>query len=105
MKTHKKGILTKFYIVAAFIMLLFFAIIFRVINIQYVDGDVYRQKAKEQTQKPFIIAANKGNVYASDGSLLATSITKYTIRMYVMSVDREVFERDVKELSRSLSAF
>ena len=105
MKTHKKSILNKFYIVAAFMMLLFFAIIFRVINIQYVDGDVYRQKAKEQTQKPFIIAGNKGNVYASDGSLLATSITKYTIRMDVMSVDREVFERDVKELSRSLSAF
>ena len=105
MKTHKKSIHNKFYIVAAFMMLLFFAIIFRVINIQYVDGDIYRQKAKEQTQKPFIIAANKGNVYASDGSLLATSITKYTIRMDVMSVDREVFERDVKELSRSLSAF
>lgn len=105
MKDHKKSILTKFYIVAAFMTLLLFSVIFRVVNIQYVEGDKYRQMSKDLTQKPFTIHANKGNVYAADGNLLATSMSKFTIRMDVMSVDRKVFERDVKALSKSLSGF
>ena len=103
METHKKGILTKFYIVAAFMTLLLLSVVFRVVNIQYVHGEKYRQIAIESTQKPFVIQANKGNVYAADGNLLATSMSKYTIRMDVMSVDGKIFERDVKELSKSLS--
>jgi len=105
LKNHKKSILTKFYIVAAFMTLLLFSIVFRVVNIQYVEGDKYRQMSKDLTQKPFTIHANKGNVYAADGNLLATSMSKFTIRMDVMSVDRKIFERDVKALSKSLSGF
>ncbi|MEQ6125304.1 penicillin-binding transpeptidase domain-containing protein [Pseudotenacibaculum sp. MALMAid0570] len=85
--------------------LLLFAIIFKVINIQYVQGDKYRQISKDLTQKPFTIYANKGNVYAADGNLLATSMSKFTIRMDVMSVDGEIFDRDVTSLSKSLSNF
>lgn len=105
MKDHKKSILTKFYIVAAFMTLLLFSVVFRVINIQYVEGDKYRQMSKDLTQKPFTIYANKGNVYAADGNLLATSMSKFTIRMDVMSVDAKVFERDVRALSASLAEF
>lgn len=105
MENHKKGILTKFYIVAAFMTLLLCAVIFKVVNIQYVHGDTYRQISLEETQKPFTIYANKGNVYAADGNLLATSMSKFTIRMDVMSVDSKVFERDVRALSQSLSKF
>lgn len=105
MKDHKKSILTKFYIVAAFMTLLLFSVVFRVINIQYVEGDKYRQMSIDLTQKPFTIYANKGNVYAADGNLLATSMSKFTIRMDVMSVDAKVFERDVKALSQSLGDF
>ncbi len=105
MKDHKKSILTKFYIVAAFMTLLLFSVVFRVVNIQYVEGDKYRQMSKDLTQKPFTIYANKGNVYAADGNLLATSMSKFTIRMDVMSVDAKVFERDVKALSKSLAGF
>ena len=104
METHKKSILTKFYIVAAFMTLLLLSVVFRVINLQYVHGEKYRQIAIESTQKPFVIQANKGNVYAADGNLLATSMSKYTIRMDVMSVDGKIFERDVKSLAKSLSS-
>jgi cell division protein FtsI (penicillin-binding protein 3) len=85
--------------------LLLFAVVFRVVNIQYVHGDKYRQISEESMQKEFVITANKGNVYAADGNLLATSMSKFTIRMDVMSVDKKVFEKDVKALSQSLSDF
>ncbi len=84
--------------------LLLFAIIFRVVDIQYFKGDKYRQISKELTRKPFTIYANKGNVYAADGNLLATSMSMFTIRMDVMSVDANVFQDEVANLSKSLSA-
>ena len=85
--------------------LLFSFIIFRVIDIQYLQGNKYRKISKDLTRKPFAIEANKGNVYASDGNLLATSMSKFTIRMDVMSVDVKIFDRDVVKLSRSLANF
>jgi cell division protein FtsI (penicillin-binding protein 3) len=103
--SYKKSILTKFYIVAAFMTILLSLIIFRIIDIQYLQGDKYIKISKELTRKPFTINANKGNVYASDGNLLATSMSKFTIRMDVMSVDAEIFNKDVVELSKSLANF
>ena len=85
--------------------LLFSLIIFRVIDIQYLQGNKYRKISKDLTRKPFAIEANKGNVYASDGNLLATSMSKFTIRMDVMSVDVKIFDRDVVKLSRNLASF
>ena len=85
--------------------LLFSLIIFRVIDIQYLQGNKYRKISKDLTRKPFAIEANKGNVYASDGNLLATSMSKFTIRMDVMSVDVKIFDRDVVKLSINLANF
>ena len=93
MSTHKKSILTKFYIVAAFMTLFLLAIIIRVVNIQYVQGEKYKKLSTELTRKQDTIRANKGNVYAADGNLLATSMSKYTIRMDVVSVKSSTFEK------------
>ena len=80
-------------------------IIFRIIDIQYLQGDKYIKISKELTRKPFTIKANKGNVYASDGNFLATSMSKFNIRMDVMSLDAEIFNNEVGELSKSLANF
>ena len=103
MATHKKSILTKFYIVAGFMTLILFAVIFRVVNIQYFQGEKYKKLSTELTVKQFTISANKGNVYAADGNLLATSMSKYTIRMDVVAVDGKIFEKNIAGLSKELS--
>ena len=103
MITHKKSILTRFYFVAAFLSVLLLAIIFRVVNLQYIQGDKYKELATELTIKKDTIYANKGNVYAADGNLLATSMSKYTIRMDVVAVNKNTFEKEVTNLSVELS--
>jgi len=101
--TQQKSILTKFYSVAAFMTLFLIAIIFRIIHIQQVQGEKYRKLSAEKTIKQDTIYANKGNIYASDGNLLATSMSKYTIRMDVVSVKGSVFEKKLVPLSKELS--
>jgi cell division protein FtsI (penicillin-binding protein 3) len=56
------------------------AIAIKLTNIQWVEGDYYRKLAKERTVK-ILLFFNKGNIYSSDGSLLATSIPNYEIRL------------------------
>jgi len=101
--THKKGILTKFYWVVAFMALFLFAIVFRVVNLQHVHGDTYRKLATELTIRQDTIYANKGNVYAADGNLLATSMSKFTIYMDLVTVDNKVFEENIVGLAIKLS--
>ncbi|WP_272151160.1 penicillin-binding protein [Tenacibaculum aiptasiae] len=99
----KKGILNKLYVVAILMTLFFIVILFRIFNLQYVDGAKYKKLALEKTVKNDTIFANRGNVYAADGNLLATSMSRYTIRMDVVTVDSEVFEKNIRALAESLS--
>ena len=79
------------------------AITVKLMNIQFVDGEKYRELAKENTTKNFVIPANRGNVYADDGSLLATSVPKYDIRFDAVTVSSEDFKENLKPLSEGLS--
>ncbi len=83
--------------------LFLFAVIFRVVNIQYFQGEKYKKLSTELTIKQDTIRANKGNVYAADGNLLATSMSKYTIRMDVVAVDSNIFEKNIAGLSKELA--
>jgi cell division protein FtsI (penicillin-binding protein 3) len=83
--------------------LFLFAVVFRVINIQYFQGEKYKKLSTELTIKQDTIYANKGNVYAADGNLLATSMSKYTIRMDAVAVNGNVFEKNVAGLAKELS--
>ena len=103
MATIKKSILNKLYIVTALMTLFFIVIIGRIVNIQYVQGDKYRDLSVASTVKNDTIFSNRGNVYAADGNLLATSMYKYTIRMDLVAIKSAVFEKNIKALSVSLS--
>lgn len=99
----KKGILNKLYVVVVLMTLFFVVIVFRIFNLQYVEGDKYRKLSQEKTERNDTIFANRGNVYAADGNLLATSMSKYTIRMDAVAVKSEVFEKNIRALSEALS--
>jgi cell division protein FtsI (penicillin-binding protein 3) len=80
-----------------------FLIAAKLISIQLVDGDKYRELALKNTTKNFVIAANRGNVYADDGSLLATSVPKYDIRFDAVTVRSDSFNKELVPLSKALS--
>ena len=103
MVEDNKNIILRIYIVAVVIFLMALAIVFKITNIQWVEGDSLRKLAKERSIRNFVIPANKGNIYSSDGSLLATSIPNYTIRFDALAPDAKDFHKNIKPLSDSLA--
>jgi len=103
MAVDDKHISYRIYLVAVFIFVMAIAIVVKLTNIQWVQGDYYRKLAKQRTVRNFVIPANKGNIYSADGSLLATSIPNYEIRFDAKAPKLETFEKHVKALSDSLA--
>ena len=103
MAVEKKNILNKLYFVFVFMTLFLLAIIIRLTNIQYADGDKYRALSEKLTLRNDTIFANRGNIFSADGSLLATSMSQYEIRMDPYTVDAKVFEDNIRDLSVELS--
>ena len=103
MAVEDKHISYRIFLVAFMMLLMAIAVAVKLTNIQWVEGDYYRRLAKERTVRNFVIPANKGNVYSSDGSLLATSIPDYTIRFDAMAPKNEAFAKNVNGLADSLS--
>ncbi|MCF7561015.1 transpeptidase family protein [Sabulilitoribacter multivorans] len=81
------------------------AVIFKLLSIQYLQGDKYRSMATERIVKDVIIPANRGNVYSVNGNLLATSIPKYDIRIDALAPSNKNFEAYLKPLCNELSKF
>ncbi|MEZ4839471.1 penicillin-binding protein [Flavobacterium sp.] len=103
MEVTDKHISYRIYLVAVLVFLMAIGITVKLTNIQWVEGDYYRKLAKERSVKNFVIPANKGNIYSSDGSLLATSIPNYKIRFDAMAPKIEDFNKNLQPLCDSLS--
>jgi cell division protein FtsI (penicillin-binding protein 3) len=103
MAVEDKKISYRIYAVAFMIFMMAILISVKLVNIQWVQGDHYRQLAEERTVKDFPLQANRGNVYSADGSLLATSVPEYTIRFDAVAPTDEHFKENYQALADSLS--
>lgn len=105
MAIKEKHILNRLYFISGMFFVFAIAVLVKLLSIQFVNGDTYRDMAEKRTVKNVVIPANRGNVYAADGSLLATSIPKYDIRFDALTPTKTRFDAHVKSLADSLAAF
>ncbi len=103
MPTTDKNILHRIYAVSIFFAIVAIAIIVQIVHIQFVEGDEYRAKSEERIFRNQVVDANRGNLYDSNGQLLATSITKYDLRFDAVAPNQKDFNSDVDGLASSLS--
>ncbi len=103
MAVTEKNILKRLYIVAGLLFVFAVAVVVKLFSIQMVDGDKYRQLAEDRTEKVFTITPNRGNLYSSDGSLLATSVSRFNIHFDAVTVKDADFKENIKALSLALS--
>ncbi|QAA81601.1 PASTA domain-containing protein [Aequorivita sp. H23M31] len=103
MAIEEKNIMNRLYIIAGCMFIFALGISVKLMNIQFIDGDKYRELAEKNTVKNFVIPASRGNVYADDGSLLATSVPKYDIRFDAVTVSEEDFKENLLPLAEGLN--
>ena len=100
----QKHIIARSYLVVFVLFLLGITIGYRLVSLQLTGGEEYRQLAEKNSIKNFEIAPLRGNIYAQDGSLLATSVAKYSIHFDAVTVRERIFRQQLGPLSDSLSA-
>ncbi|MDT0642390.1 penicillin-binding protein [Zunongwangia sp. F363] len=105
MATTEKNILNRLYFVAGCMFLFALGVGFKLMDIQFVDGEYYKELAEERTYRNFKIPANRGNLYDANGSLLATSVPKYDIRFDAVTVSDKNFEKNIGPLSEELGKY
>lgn len=81
------------------------AIPYKVAVVQLVEGEKWKAKAEQVNFQYREVPATRGNIYAADGSLLATSLPFYQVAIDPTVVDDEKFKEGIDSLATLLAAF
>jgi len=81
MSDKRKNIVLRFGIVYTIICLSFFAVIYRIAVIQFVEHDHWMALAAQTVKTNIVVKPTRGNIYACDGRLMASSIPTYYVYM------------------------
>jgi cell division protein FtsI (penicillin-binding protein 3) len=101
----KQSILIRVRVVFILIALAAAAIPYQIGKLQFKEGDQWRKKAETINFQYREVPATRGNIYAGDGSLLATSLPFYRVAIDPTMAKGSLFNAGLDSLSRKLSAF
>jgi len=101
----KRSIVIRVRVIFILVALAACAIPYKVAIVQLVEGDKWKAKAQELNFQYREVPATRGNIYASDGSLLATSLPFYQVAIDPTVVDDEKFDSGIDSLSIFLANF
>lgn len=104
----RANILFRVYIAFGLIVVFAFLVMLRLGDVQFIQGKKWKAMADSLSVREFEIEAVRGNIYSNDGSLLATSVPEYELRMDMFAggiVKDEVFNSKVDSLATSLAGF
>ncbi len=109
--TDKSGnIVLRFGIIYVLIFIAFVAVIFKVLQIQIFEKEDWLKLGAKQVKRDIVVAPKRGNIYADDGRLLASSIPTYAVWMDVKTEaltmnNGKLFKDSLESLSHALSGF
>lgn len=102
MITNRKSMLLRVYLISTVILLIAVGVLYSMFKIQISEGDdldKFAEKSFRLREEP----AKRGNLYASGGDLLATTITVHNIHVDLVTIKDDLFNSEIKALSDSLS--
>ncbi|MGZ3862895.1 MAG: penicillin-binding protein [Bacteroidia bacterium] len=102
---NRKDILWRTYLVYIFMCVFALSIVYKIVQVQFIQGEMWREKAKQLTTAYVSIEASRGNIFDENGNLLATSLPYYEVGMDVNapSLSKDTFNKYIGPLSESLS--
>lgn len=101
----RKTILLRIYITFFLICLFGVAILFRIGQIQLVEGDMWKKRADSLLLEYREIEAARGNIYSADSMLLAYSVPIYSLYLdtRASAISEELFQEKVDSIALGLS--
>ncbi len=106
-KTEKgRTALGRYALVAIVLSFVFISILYGIIKIMFVEGDMWREIGKKETIKSDrIILPRRGNIYADDGRVLATSEPLYGVFMdfHSQGINGDTLQKYIEPLSKALA--
>lgn len=101
----KKAILLRVRIAFMLVFLFAAGILFRIFNIQYAEGEKWKSYAESIGLDVMKVNATRGNIYADDGSLLATSLPFYRVAFDPYLSSDALYNAHIDSLAYLLSRF
>ncbi|WP_422008752.1 penicillin-binding protein [Roseivirga pacifica] len=101
----KRSILLRVRIAFLLTVVFVLAVVYRLVHVQMIEGDKWRQKAEEYSLDYKKIKATRGSIYSANNDLLATSLPFYRLAFDPSLVDDETFTSKIDSLSHLLSNF
>lgn len=100
-----KNIIGRAYLVFFFLIVFALAVIGKIGVIQFWQGDLWADRVEHLTTDLRQIKPIRGNIYSSDGNMLATSVLDYDIRMDMRAgnFDEDDFLKNLDSLSAGLA--
>lgn len=110
MTDKRTNIVLRFGIIYTIICLSFLLVLYRIVVIQFVERDHWLALAAKSVKTNIIVKPNRGNIYACDGRLMASSIPTYYVYMDLRvpalhEKEGILFKNNIDSLSIYLSSF
>ncbi len=79
------------------------AIFYKIVHLQFMEGDKWQAKAEALNIHKRPVRATRGNIYAADGSLLATSLPYYKVVLDPVVSSADAYRAGIDSLAYLLS--
>lgn len=107
-KNEKEALILRAYVVSVGLVLFSMVVLVKLIRAQYYEtyqGKTWVEHAQDDHLRLDTIRATRGNIYASDGSLLATSLPFYTLGFDACVADKKYFAENIDILADSVARY
>lgn len=88
--------------ISAFLALFALAVLVKLYVVSIRDGAELREAARDRVVQQRTVQASRGNIYSSDGQLLATSMPVYELRWDASLVNQEHFDKSINKTAIGL---
>ena len=88
--------------ISAFLALFAVAVLVKLYVVSIRDGAALREAARDRVVQRRTVQASRGNIYSSDGQLLATSMPVYDLRWDASLVSKEHFDKSINKTAIGL---
>lgn len=95
--------MNRIYIAAIPFFLMAVFVLAKLFIIQYAEGPELRARSQQEAIREISIEADRGNIFSSDGKLLATSMPVYDLYFDPITVEDDIFNTQLHALATELA--